>query len=202
MVSDGQGWHHVTDVPASVLGTLVWARDGGEEGALNAWKIELFPRTSKAFRVDFLVGSEPRVVARFVIQNPALRPPTKWEPERLPSTKQDEDIAFTLTALETGVAPADEPPETAEPAQLFTQGPDLSAQLAAQLGPPYLWNFAASLTASVRGNPESYVQPDGSFIELPAGAYPIPAAEVAPIRAVTARTRPAIAHPARRMLIA
>lgn len=56
-----------------------------------------------------------------------------------------------------------------------------AAQLAKELGPPYFWNFRADLTASVRGNPESYVQPDSSFIELPAGTYPIPAVEVSPL---------------------
>ena len=56
-----------------------------------------------------------------------------------------------------------------------------AAQLAKELGPPYFWNFRADLTASVRGNPESYVQPDASFIELPAGVYPIPAMEIAPL---------------------
>ncbi|HEV2419867.1 MAG TPA: hypothetical protein VGX94_18880 [Terriglobia bacterium] len=54
-------------------------------------------------------------------------------------------------------------------------------QLAKELGPPYFWNFRADLTASVMGNPESYVQPDSSFIELPAGVYPIPAKQVAPL---------------------
>lgn len=56
-----------------------------------------------------------------------------------------------------------------------------AAQLAKELGPPYFWNFRADLTASVMGNPESYVKPDSSFIELPAGVYPIPAMQVAPL---------------------
>ena len=56
-----------------------------------------------------------------------------------------------------------------------------AAQLAAELGPPYFWNFRADLTASVRGNPESYVRPDSGAVELPPGIYPIPAMEVAPL---------------------
>ncbi|HYM04347.1 MAG TPA: hypothetical protein VET85_15445, partial [Stellaceae bacterium] len=56
-----------------------------------------------------------------------------------------------------------------------------AAQLTAEIGPPFLWNFSANLTASVRGNPENYVSPDGTVIELPPGIYPIPAAEVAPL---------------------
>jgi uncharacterized membrane protein YgcG len=56
-----------------------------------------------------------------------------------------------------------------------------ASQLTAEIGPPFLWNFSASLTASVRGNPESYVSPSSAVIELPPGIYPIPAAEVAPL---------------------
>ncbi len=56
-----------------------------------------------------------------------------------------------------------------------------ASQLTAQIGPPFFWNFSASLTASVRGNPENYVSPDSTVIELPPGIYPIPAAEVAPL---------------------
>lgn len=56
-----------------------------------------------------------------------------------------------------------------------------AAQLASRVGAPYLWNFQANLTASVQGNPDSYVKPDPSFVELPAGTYPVPAIEVAPL---------------------
>ncbi len=56
-----------------------------------------------------------------------------------------------------------------------------AAQLNAEIGPPFLWNFSASLTASVQGNPESYVSASSEVIELPPGVYPIPAAEVAPL---------------------
>jgi hypothetical protein len=56
-----------------------------------------------------------------------------------------------------------------------------AAQLAQELGPPYLWNFSASLTASVMGNPETYVKPSSGAIELPPGIYPIPAIEVSPL---------------------
>jgi hypothetical protein len=56
-----------------------------------------------------------------------------------------------------------------------------AAELAAQLGAPYFWNFSASLTASVSGNPENYVSPGAGNVELPAGVYPIPAMEVAPL---------------------
>jgi hypothetical protein len=50
-----------------------------------------------------------------------------------------------------------------------------------EIGAPSLWNFRADLTASVAGNPESYVKPDSNAVELPAGIYPIPAMEVAPL---------------------
>ena len=56
-----------------------------------------------------------------------------------------------------------------------------AGQLAQELGPPFFWNFRADLTASVRGNPESYVRPDSNVVELPPGIYPIPAMEVAPL---------------------
>ncbi len=56
-----------------------------------------------------------------------------------------------------------------------------ASQLSAEIGPPFFWNFTANLTASVRGNPENYVSPDSTVIELPPGIYPIPAAEVAPL---------------------
>ncbi len=54
------------------------------------------------------------------------------------------------------------------------------SKLASEVGSPYLWNFQASLTASVTGNPETYVQPT-SAVELPPGVYPIPAIEVSPV---------------------
>jgi hypothetical protein len=56
-----------------------------------------------------------------------------------------------------------------------------AGQLAQQLGPPFFWNFRADLTASVRGNPESYVRPDSTVLELPPGIYPVAALEVAPL---------------------
>lgn len=56
-----------------------------------------------------------------------------------------------------------------------------SDQLAAQIGPPFLWNFRADLTATVAGNTESYVKPFAAPIELPPGILPIPAMEVSPI---------------------
>jgi hypothetical protein len=54
------------------------------------------------------------------------------------------------------------------------------SRLASEVGAPYLWNFQASLTASVVGSPETYVQPT-SAVELPPGVYPIPAIEVSPV---------------------
>ena len=56
-----------------------------------------------------------------------------------------------------------------------------AALLGKEIGAPYLWNFRADLTASVSGNPESYVKADSNPVELPAGSYPIPAMEVAPL---------------------
>jgi hypothetical protein len=67
-------------------------------------------------------------------------------------------------------------PPAAPQAKTFT-----ATQLGKEIGAPYLWNFKADLTASVAGNPESYVKPDSSPIELPAGIYPVPAMEVAPL---------------------
>lgn len=74
-----------------------------------------------------------------------------------------------------GLGPFFEPP-VAPQATTFT-----AAQLAAQLGAPYFWNFSANLTATVTGNPENYVNPGAGAAELPAGVYPIPAMEVAPL---------------------
>jgi hypothetical protein len=74
-----------------------------------------------------------------------------------------------------GIGPFLAPPVTPQ-AKTYS-----SSQLASELGPPFFWNFRADLTASVRGNPESYVRPDSSVVELPPGIYPIPAKEVAPL---------------------
>ena len=54
-------------------------------------------------------------------------------------------------------------------------------QLAQEVGSPYLWNFSADLTASITGNPESYVKPTAGAVELPTGVYPIPAIQVSPL---------------------
>lgn len=75
-----------------------------------------------------------------------------------------------------GVLPALISPPMVPQARTFT-----AAQLGSEIGAPYLWNFKADLTASVAGNPESYVKPDSTPAELPAGIFPIPAMEVAPL---------------------
>ena len=75
-----------------------------------------------------------------------------------------------------GVIPALISPPALPQARTFT-----ATQLSKEIGAPYLWNFKADLTASVAGNPESYVKPDSMPVELPAGAYPVPAMEVAPL---------------------
>jgi hypothetical protein len=53
--------------------------------------------------------------------------------------------------------------------------------IANEIGPPYLWNFQASLLAGVQGNTETYVNANPTPIELPPGSYPVPAAEVSPL---------------------
>lgn len=75
-----------------------------------------------------------------------------------------------------GVLPALISPPAVAQARTYT-----AAQLGSEIGSPYLWNFRADLTASVTGNPESYVKPDSTPVELPAGIYPVPAMEVAPL---------------------
>jgi len=84
--------------------------------------------------------------------------------------------AATWPAPVLGIIPALISPPVAPQAKTFS-----AVLLGKEIGAPYLWNFRADLTASVTGNPESYVKPDASPVELPAGVYPIPAMEVAPL---------------------
>jgi hypothetical protein len=93
------------------------------------------------------------------------------------------DIATGLLGVATGwpapvlgILPALISPPAAPQAKTYT-----ATQLGKEIGAPYLWNFKADLTASVAGNPESYVKPDSTPVELPAGIYPVPAMEVAPL---------------------
>jgi len=84
--------------------------------------------------------------------------------------------ASTWPASVLGIVPALISPPLAPQAKTYA-----AALLGKEIGAPYLWNFRADLTASVAGNPESYVKPDSNPVELPAGIYPIPAMEVAPL---------------------
>jgi len=84
--------------------------------------------------------------------------------------------ATTWPAPVLGILPALIAPPLAPQARTFA-----ATLLIKEIGAPLLWNFRADLTASVAGNPESYVKPDASAVELPAGIYPIPAMEVAPL---------------------
>jgi hypothetical protein len=93
------------------------------------------------------------------------------------------DVASALLGAATGwpapvlgVLPALISPPVLPQAKTYT-----AALLGSEIGAPYLWNFKADLTASVAGNPESYVKPDSTPVELPAGIYPVPAMEVAPL---------------------
>lgn len=84
--------------------------------------------------------------------------------------------ASTWPAPVLGIVPALISPPVAPQAKTYA-----AALLGKEIGAPYLWNFRADLTASVAGNPESYVKPDSNPVELPGGVYPIPAMEVAPL---------------------
>jgi hypothetical protein len=84
--------------------------------------------------------------------------------------------ASTWPAPVLGILPALISPPLAPQAKTYA-----ATLLIKEIGAPYLWNFRADLTASVAGNPESYVKPDSSPVELPAGIYPVPAMEVAPL---------------------
>jgi hypothetical protein len=84
--------------------------------------------------------------------------------------------ASTWPAPVLGIIPALISPPAAPQAKTYA-----ATLLGKEIGAPYLWNFRADLTASVAGNPESYVKPDANAVELPAGVYPIPAMEVAPL---------------------
>jgi hypothetical protein len=93
------------------------------------------------------------------------------------------DVATALLGAATGwpapvlgVLPALISPPVVPQAKTYT-----AAQLGSEIGAPYMWNFRADLTASVAGNPESYVKPDSTPVELPSGIYPVPAMEVAPL---------------------
>jgi hypothetical protein len=54
-------------------------------------------------------------------------------------------------------------------------------QLASEVGAPDLWNFQATLAASVAGSQDTYVAPISDPIELPPGILPIAAQTVSPI---------------------
>jgi hypothetical protein len=84
--------------------------------------------------------------------------------------------AATWPAPVLGIIPALISPPLAPQAKTYS-----ATLLIKEIGAPSLWNFRADLTASVAGNPESYVKPDSNAVELPAGIYPIPAMEVAPL---------------------
>jgi hypothetical protein len=84
--------------------------------------------------------------------------------------------AGTWPAPVLGIIPALISPPLTPQAKTYT-----ATLLIKEIGAPSLWNFHADLTASVAGNPESYVKPDSNPVELPAGIYPIPAMEVAPL---------------------
>jgi hypothetical protein len=83
-------------------------------------------------------------------------------------------LAWPAPAL--GLLPALVAPPIVPQARTYS-----ATQLGKEIGAPYLWSFQADLTASVAGNPESYTKPDPTPVELPAGSYPIPAMEVAPL---------------------
>jgi hypothetical protein len=85
-------------------------------------------------------------------------------------------VATGWPAPVLGMLPALLSPPTVPQAHTYS-----ATLLGKEIGAPYLWSFRADLTASVAGNPESYVKPDANPVELPAGAYPVPAMEVAPL---------------------
>jgi hypothetical protein len=81
-------------------------------------------------------------------------------------------IQSGLGALLAPVLPT---PSSPPPSTYITYTPN---DIATSVGPPNLWNLAASLLAGVDGNSEPYVNPSPTPIELPPGALPIPAREV------------------------
>jgi len=85
-------------------------------------------------------------------------------------------VATGWPAAVLGVIPALISPPALPQARTYS-----AVLLGKEIGAPYLWNFRADLTASVAGNPESYVKADPAPVELPGGIYPIPAMEVAPL---------------------
>jgi hypothetical protein len=80
-----------------------WRNNGNEVVAVQ---FDAFPRRQGKFYVRVQEqgngGQEPSD-QKFVIRNPAHSSLTKWTPDSLPATKEDDDVAVTLTKLAAGM---------------------------------------------------------------------------------------------------
>ncbi len=80
-----------------------WRNNGNEVVAVQ---FDAFPRRQGKFYVRAQEqgnGGQELSDQKFVIRNPAHGSLTKWTPELLPATKEDDDVAVTLTKLAAGV---------------------------------------------------------------------------------------------------
>jgi len=79
-----------------------WRNSGNE---LVAVQLDAFPRRPGKFLVAVQEqgnGGQEMSDHKFVIRNPARGSVTEWTPELLPSIKEDDDVAVTLTKLAVG----------------------------------------------------------------------------------------------------
>jgi hypothetical protein len=80
-----------------------WRNNGNEVVAVQ---FDAFPRRQGKFYVRAQEqgnGGQELSDQKFVIRNPAHGSLTKWTPEPLPATKEDDDVAVTLTKLAAGM---------------------------------------------------------------------------------------------------
>jgi hypothetical protein len=99
---------------ASPLGRLSFRQYLHSSARLEAWEVLAYPRRGKTVGLrleqrDAAGGWTP--ITEFTVPNPTSPPSPKdipaWTPEPLPISKQEGDLAFTLTGLTTGISPGD-----------------------------------------------------------------------------------------------
>lgn len=117
---DDQGNSCLASAGAGTIGN----DDGRRSRTIRVWVLGAFPRRSKTvgLRVVNITHDEStwQTMAEFHTANPFYAKYPVWEPEDIPATKSDGDLAVTLTSLDTGVslanptrpAAADEVPAT------------------------------------------------------------------------------------------
>jgi len=138
---------------ASGSGNRNWG--GGGSNEIVAAEFDSFPRRQGSFilRVQEYVQNEGQVMneKHFVISNPAHGSFEKWQPEKLPATKTDDDFSVTLTKL---VAGADMPYQRNQEEADDAMNKGVAATLSAQRNgsPVSNWQLESVETSDGTGN--------------------------------------------------